>query len=399
MQSSSPGTVFAHRRALRAARALAGICFAAAAAFCAAQGPPASERPGATPAAPASIVAQPEAPATPALSQPAKDAPPGKEAPAATAKAVIALVLPLEAGDYARAADAVRAGFLAAADAAGARDRVVVVGHGDGDVVEAFDKAASAGARVVVGPLVRDHLRLLVASDRTLPWTIALNQLDDGVALPLRVYTLALAIESDARVIARRARDEGATSVAVDAPLMKRFASAFAGEWLLVGGDAPQSFRLDPTPDGLAALRRDLGKAPVDAVVIAAEGADASLVKSFTPRVKTYASGQINQRQAPATLRDLEDVRLVDLPWLVTPDAPEFAKLPHRDYPNPALDRLYALGLDAFRVAQAFVDGVPESFALEGATGRLTLTEGRQVAREGRLGVFRGGRLVPLDAR
>jgi outer membrane PBP1 activator LpoA protein len=53
------------------------------------------------------------------------------------------------------------------------------------------------------------------------------------------IYTLALAIESDARVIARRARDDGVVNVAVigaDSPLMKRFAAAFAGEWLLVGG-------------------------------------------------------------------------------------------------------------------------------------------------------------------
>lgn len=315
---------------------------------------------------------------------------------------MIALVLPLDAGDYVRAAEAVRAGFLAAAEAAGARERIVVIAHGDADVVAAFERARAAGAQVVVGPLVRDHLRILAATAAPFPWTIALNQLDEGAPLPLRVYTLALAIESDARVIARRARDDGVTTVAVigaDSPLMKRFASAFNGEWLLVGGDAPLSYKLDPTPDGLAALRRDLGKTPLDAVVIAAEGADAALAKSFAPRVTTYASAQVNQSQAPAALRDLDDVRLVDLPWLVTPDAPEFAKWPRREFPNAALGRLYALGLDAFQVANAFADGVPERIDLNGATGRLTLTEGRQIAREGRLGVIRGGRLVPLEPR
>ena len=311
-------------------------------------------------------------------------------------------MLPLEAGDYVRAAEAVRAGFLAAAEAAGAKDRIVVIAHGDSDVTVAFEKARAAGAQVVVGPLVRDHLRTLAASNVTLPWTIALNQLDDGAPLPLRVYTLALAIESDARVIARRARDDGVTTVAIigaESPLMKRFAFAFAGEWLLVGGSAPLSFKLDPTPDGLAALRRELGKTPFDAVVIAAEGADTALVKSFTPRVIAYASAQVDPRQSAATARDLDDVRLVDLPWLVTPDAPEFAKWPRRDYPSAALERLYALGLDAFLVANTFADGAPERLDLNGATGRLTLTEGRQVAREGRLGVFRGGRLVPVDPR
>jgi outer membrane PBP1 activator LpoA protein len=41
---------------------------------------------------------------------------------------------------------------------------------------------------------------------------------------------------------------------------------------------------------------------------------------------------------------------------------------------SAALTRLYALGLDAFRVAVAFKDGAPERFTLEGATGRSPST-------------------------
>ena len=51
----------------------------------------------------------------------------------------IALVLPLTSPDYARAAEAVRDGFLAAAEAAGAKGRVKVIPHGNDDVVAAFD--------------------------------------------------------------------------------------------------------------------------------------------------------------------------------------------------------------------------------------------------------------------
>ena len=237
-----------------------------------------------------------------------------------------------------------------AAELAGAQDRVDVIGHGDADVLDAFAKARDAGARVIVVPLVRDHLKALATSGLVLPPTIALNQLDDGTAMPPLVYTLALAIESDARVVAHRVHDDGAAHVAIitsDAPLMKRFASAFAGEWLLSGGSAPATFAFVATPDGLSALRRDLAREPVDAVVIAVEGADAALVKTFAPRVVTYASAQVNQRASPGTMRDLDDVRVVDLPWLITPDAPAFAKLPHRSFANIALDRLYAS--DEFR--------------------------------------------------
>ncbi len=337
--------------------------------------------------------------------QPQASPPTETQLPAAGAAAVspfapdIALVLPLDASDYARAAEAVRAGFLDAAEAAGARARVNVVAHGDADVLDAFAKARDAGAKVIVGPLVRDHLKLLATSDLTLPPTIALNQLDDGTPLPPLIYTLALAIESDARVVARRARDDGAKRAAVivsDAPLMKRFAGAFTGEWLLAGGDEPTTYHLSPTPDGLALLRRELAGDRFDVVIIAVEGSDAALVKTFAPRVTTYASAQSAQRASLGTQRDMDDVRVVDLPWLLTPDLPAFAQLPHKSFSNVALDRLYALGIDAFRVADAFRGGVPDRFELDGATGHLMLAEGRQIAREGTLGVYRQGRLVPL---
>ena len=79
-----------------------------------------------------------------------------------------------------------------------------------------------------------------------------------------------------------------------------------------------------------------------------------------------------------------------------------FARIPRPDYPNATLDRLYALGIDAFRVAQAFADGTPDrsSSTARRATCRSTST--RQFVREGRLMLFRGGQIVPAsraDAR
>jgi outer membrane PBP1 activator LpoA protein len=371
-----------------------------AGAFCASPARAASDPDRAQ--SPAQSVAQSAAPAaTPVQAAPVApiaDAPPPPPAPA---QADIALVLPLASPDYARAAEAVRDGFLDAADAAGARARVTVIGHGAGEVVAAFTRARDAGAHVIVGPLVRDDLKALAAADISLPPTIALNQLDDGTPLPPLIYTLALAVESDARVIARRARADGAMSASVieaDTPLMKRFAGAFTAEWLLEGGDPPRRFSFTATPDGLAKLRRDLADAPADVVVIAVEGSDAALVKSFAPHVTTYASAQINRSASLGTMRDLDDTRVVDLPWLVTPDLPAFARLPHKHYSSVALDRLYALGLDAFRVADAFRGGVPSHFELDGATGHLELDEGRQIARAGALAVFRQGVMVPLES-
>lgn len=389
-------------------RVLFSLLLATAAAFCAAQpaqSTAASSHATQPPEIPNPSLLRPASPDSvraPDLNAPAPATPPPVAPAARPAPSVdIALVLPLASTDYARAAEAVRDGFLAAMDAAGAKERVKVIGHGDGGVLGAFETALSLGARVVVGPLVRDDLRALVSADIELPSTIALNQLDEGAPLPGSVYTLALAIESDARVLARKVREDGYSTIAIiggTTPLMKRFASAFVGEWLLVGGGAPQSFSFDPTPDGLSKLRRDITRSTAEAALIAIDGPDAALARSFAPRLPAYASALISRETSGASLRDLEEVRLVDVPWLVTPTAPALVNLPRRDYGNPALDRLYALGLDAYRVAHGFLEGVPRRLEFEGATGYLTLSDGHALSREGRLAVVRAGQIVPLGS-
>jgi outer membrane PBP1 activator LpoA protein len=310
-------------------------------------------------------------------------------------------VLPLDTPAYARAADAVRAGFLAAAGAAGALERCTVIAHGEDGVIAAFDAARARGARVIVGPLVRDDLRTIAIAGGDWAVTIALNQLDDAVPLPPRTYSLALAVESDARVIARRALEDGVKAIDViegDSALMRRLASAFTTEWIAGGGAAPAAHAVEPTVASLGTLRRALGKAQPDAVVLAMDGDRAALVKPYLGPVTAYASGLVFERPQVALARDLDNIRVVEIPWIVVPDAPAFERLPRRELGSDALTRLYALGLDAFRAARAFVDGAPERLDFDGAIGHLTLGEGRQFQREGRLAVYRDGQLVPSDA-
>jgi hypothetical protein len=338
---------------------------------------------------------------------------PGIEAPAAAAPAAdpaateqtgesarIVLVLPLESAAFGRAAEAVRAGFIAAAAEASAN--YAVIGHGDDGVLPAFAKAKRAGARVIVGPLVRDDLKAVASAGLELPPTIVLNQLDEGAPLPESMYALSLSLDSEARQLARRARDDGAMSVAViasDTPLQQRFAAAFNAEWILAGGGAPVMFRFDRSPEVLAQLRRDLIRTQFDAALLAIDGADAALAKSYVKSIPTYASSLVNDRQPREARRDLDELRFVDIPWLVDPDAASFAGLKRPEYTSAALERLYALGIDAFRIAQEFAEGPRRKLDLDGATGRLSLDANRQFVREGRLMVYRSGEIVPADSR
>jgi len=369
-----------------------GSAFALAAAFSAAQSPPASSAPAApVPQAASDKSPKPEPPANGAMAEAAD-----RNAPAVD----IAIVLPLDSPQYARAADAVRAGFLAAAEAAGTRVKVRAFAHGDDDVLLAFEAARASGATVIVGPLVRDDVRTVAGMSLEMPVTLALNQLDDLTAMPPNLYTLALGVDGDARLIARRMRTDAAQNIAVvnaDSPLMKRMVGAFAAEWSQGGGSAPSMYGFVASPDALANLRRELVKKPPDAALLAVDGANAAQAKPYLGTTRTYASGLVFERASAAVMRDLDGLVVVEIPWLVTPQAPQFANLPRKEFASDALARLYALGLDAWRAAIALRDNPAERTTFEGATGQVTLIEGRQFQREGVFAVLRAGQLAPLD--
>jgi hypothetical protein len=332
---------------------------------------------------------------------PRTDAAPPQRRRDAGAPLRVALILPLETPAFARAADAVRVGFLAAATAAGSEANVLVIPHGEDGVLGAIETARAGGADVIVGPLVRDDVNTVAQLALDLPFTVALNQVEEGVSSLPYLYTFSLGVESDARLIARRLHANGAHNVAVvsaDTPLMRRFASAFAGEWLLAGGSPPAAYRFEPNPDVLRGMRREIMRSGSDGVLLAVDSASATLAKPYLGTLPAYATGLVFDQETQAVMRDLDGLTLVEIPWVLTPYAPEFANLPKRDFPSYSLTRLYALGLDAYRVSQSFSAGPPVRFSMDGATGHVTLTEGRQFAREGRFAVYRAGQLVPLDA-
>ena len=315
---------------------------------------------------------------------------PRRETPA------IALVLPLASATYGRASAAVRGGFLAAAAAANAEP--LVISHGDNDVEDAFAQARAAGVRVIVGPLVRDDVKAIAIMGVDSPLVLALNQVDEGVALPPNMFGLTLGVESDARQLARIARDTGARTVAIigaDTPLQNRFAGAFTDAWVLQGGAAPVTLHFDRSPEMLVLLKRELARSRVDAALLAVDGSDAVIVKPYVGTLATYAGSTVNDRQPRETLRELEDVRFVDVPWLAAPEASEFARIARPPLASATLDRLYALGVDAFRVAQLLEEGRLDHIEFDGATGHLTLDATRQFTREARSLQFKGGLVVP----
>src|SRR5438132_1521481 len=145
-------------------RAAALLALALGAASCTVSPPLSGPRDGAATVRPAPAVSPPAMVPAPVLPAPSlvppavplvetRPLPPAPGIPAASD--TIALMLPIQSPAYARAAEAVKAGFLAAANRAGVAGRVRVIGHGDDGVLPAFALAEQQGAALVVGPLTR----------------------------------------------------------------------------------------------------------------------------------------------------------------------------------------------------------------------------------------------------
>ena len=97
-------------------------------------------------------------------------------------------------------------------------------------------------------------------------------------------------------------------------------------------------------------------------------------------------------------MRDLDGLIVTEIPWLVTPDAPEFAE--------SAAARILAArrstgstrsGSTHFASRAAFRDGPPDRFELDGATGHITLETAANSRAKAASRVYRDGKLVPLD--
>jgi outer membrane PBP1 activator LpoA protein len=261
---------------------------------------------------------------------------------------------------------------------------------------------ADAGVALVVGPLTRDDLKTVIAMAPSRPRMLALNQTDDGSPLPDNAYALALSVDNDAAQIARVARADGVRSFAVvvsSGGLQRRFAAAFAAEWQNAGRAPLSQYRFDPNPELLGQFRRELAARPPDAVLLAIDGEDVALAKSFLPQGRVYAVSQIADDLSAPMLRDLEGVRYVEIPWLAEPESLASVGPPRTRYDSPLLERLYALGLDALALAQMFAEPVPpDRVELDGATGHLSLTPSRTFVRQGRMMVIHDGRAMPDPA-
>ncbi|RPH67744.1 MAG: LppC family lipoprotein, partial [Burkholderiales bacterium] len=272
------------------------------------------------------------------------------------------------------------------------------------------------GFSMVIGPLTRSAVSLIAQGGAPPVFTLALNQPDEGT-VPTNMVTFALSIETEARQAATIAWEEASmatrsrrarAAILQDASALgRRASSAFAERWRDLGGDVYEP--VDVGAPTVGRVRSAVSRLQADVFFVAASPNVARALRvALGGRATIYGTSLLNtgavQGAEPGASaiairsHDLDGVRLIDMPWQVQPDS--MAVLA---YPKPAdmhleLQKLYALGIDAFRLAMQLLDQGTE-LELDGVTGRLRLSArggSRAVERSGVLAEYRDGVLVPL---
>jgi outer membrane PBP1 activator LpoA protein len=322
----------------------------------------------------------------------------------------IALLLPSQKTIFAQAAEAVRQGFFSA-HKMNERNVTIQVIEVDDDIDQLYTALASArerGVRVVVGPLPRAAVNALVEGSHAVLPMVTLNYPDRDAGAPPTLISFGLSVEGEAQRAVKVALSEfvgtqrgalGSRFIVLTgaSALERRVGQAYIGA-LRAAGESPTAFEV--TPEALDRMTRQLESGRFEAAFLALDARQAALVRARLPRsVLIFGTSQLNagnpatSPMSAALAHDLDGVRFVDMPWLLQPDHPAVMVYPQPAQPMPTdLVRLYAFGIDAYRIAQAWMNGETR-FDLDGVTGRLRVdrSQGPRVERTPSSAIYRNG--------
>jgi outer membrane PBP1 activator LpoA protein len=339
----------------------------------------------------------------------------------------IGLMLPLRSEALGAPADALRAGFMAAheRDREGFTVNLIETGDSPQETIDAY-AAASRQNDIMVGPLARPAASALVRKP-----TIALNHpeaLAGAAALPARMLVIGLSIEDEARQVANWAGFEhpGGPALIISgaSAWQRRIAASFAARWKQLGYASQMLVLSDSngylSEAALGQLRAQFDAAQPALVFAALDSSQAGQVRgALGADLPMYGTSSVNPganagantgantganagANAGSAVAELDGLRLLDLPWEVDSAHPAVMAYPRWNGAGRTLDmdRLYALGIDAYRVAREIALRPGADFRLDGVTGRLSVSFGNGPARFERIepaAVYEGGgfTLVP----
>ncbi|MFP8623296.1 MULTISPECIES: penicillin-binding protein activator [Klebsiella] len=290
------------------------------------------------------------------------------------------------------------------------------------------------GATLVVGPLLKDNVEDVIKSNTSLN-VLALNQ-PEKIESRANICYFALSPEDEARDAAHHIHDQGKQTPLLLVPrgaLGDRVVTAFANEWLKLGGGTVLQQRLGSTAELRGSVNSGISLSgtpvstlpsgqdsalgsPSDVPVSSTGGVDAAYILA-TPEQIAYIKPMIalrNGSQSGVTLyassRSAQGTSGPD--FRLEMEGLQYSEIPMLAGSNPALQqqalaavrndyslaRLYAMGADAWSLANHFsqMRQVP-GFELNGNTGDLTATQDCVINRKLSWLKYQGGQIVAAN--
>ncbi len=339
----------------------------------------------------------------------------------------IALILPLS-GPLELLGRAVLDGFLAAQFESRRKgwpaiSLSVIDSTGFADVDGSYNAAVASGAQLVIGPLEREQLNQWQPQQPLPVPLLSLNWFDGTTP---GGGQMALSPVDEARQLARLAFDGGARHALLIRPQGswgQATSTALLAQWQELEGSVQAvatftgqadyssslqaALNLQQSRQRATRIRQLMGeplefsprrRRDLDVIfLLAGQPRDARSLKPliafhYAADLPVYSTSHIfSGRAEPRLDRDLNGIRLIEIPWIVAPDADISTPL-YNSGADATLANMHALGVDAFmvnwRLQQLAAD---PGNVYRGQTGLLHMDQQRRLHRELVPTIMRGG--------
>lgn len=312
-------------------------------------------------------------------------------AEAAPPSGLMALILPSKVKSFKAASDTIRAGVLAGERVHGGAGIPLVRAYPTDDkeenIVAAYQQAIHDGAKVVIGPLTKSAINYLSDSNELTVPVLALNSFDDTTLQQANLYSFSLSVEAEAAQVAALMQKNGLAHpvvLQVNDTLSQRMAQGFVQEWRKMNQTEVPVITVADARRDAAQLREQLKLENTDGIFLAMDGKAARLVRPYLGNdLSVYGTSQMDaSRLGRTALVDLTGIRYVDMPWVGMPDTDGYDLYNRTRANSNDLERLFAFGVDAWRIAAQLISNPKDEQPINGVTGVLTIGSDHVVKRE-----------------
>lgn len=287
------------------------------------------------------------------------------------------------------------------------------------------------GSDLIVGPLLKPEVIKTIELKSGLP-VLALNEVDN-IPLATTVCFFSLSPEDETRNAAQHLRQQQKSNPLIIVPDNKfgqRMAQTFADEWQRSGGGTvlQQTFgsldslkssinrgvgiRMTGTPvlpTDNAPLPLDTASMPttngaIDSVYIIATSDELTLIKpmidmaiSTKKRPPIYVSSRSNQGgMGPDFRMEMDGIQFSDIPLMTGANLPLMQKASSKFANDYSLMRLYAMGIDAWSLANNYNELTKGTLQFNGVSGSLRVEDNCTIYRQLPWMQFKQGKIEPV---